>query len=205
MRKSGWQLLFVSLILFLASCTTSKTYSVQIKYVPQTPPGLEDRELLVGVAPFTDRRGRDHDVGVREKLDGSLDQFVSAPPSVSEGVRRAVGKFLRAYSFKVADIEAWNGKVDSLPEIGTDLVVGGEIHRFWGQAESLAGRTVITADVALTIYLGEPQRRQVRSRTMEMTREITEVIFSPEKIEETLNENLSEMIEDIFEELLAGG
>lgn len=46
--------------------------------------------------------------------------------------------------------------------------------------------------------------RGITMQKIAMSREITEIIFSPEKIEEMLNESLSEIIESAFAELLTG-
>jgi len=201
-RNPFWP--FVLTLLLLAACGASKTYLVDIRYVPQTPPGLKVKQTMMGIAPFIDKRSRKTDVGIRNKLDGSLDRYTTAPASPSASIKKAVERFLRHYDFTIVEIPEWDLKVDSLAEIDTDLVVGGEINRFWSQADSLAGRTIITTEVELTIYLGKPRGGEVLQQRIEMSSEITEVIFSQETIEEALNELLSEIIEEAFGKLLAG-
>lgn len=194
---------FVLIFLVLAACGGKKTYLVEIKYVPQTPPSLRVKHARVAVAPFIDRRSQRDDVGIRKKLDGSVDRYTTAPTTVSESVKNAVEKFLRANGFDLVEIPEWNLKPESLPEIDADMVVGGEIDRFWSQADSMAGRTTITTHLELAIYLGKPQEGRVLQQTVEIERESTQVIFSSKKIEEILNESLSEIIESVFAKLLA--
>jgi hypothetical protein len=199
-----WRFLWWTLVLsLLTACGASKTYLVEIKYVPQAPLSLRLQKARVGVAPFIDRRNSEHDVGMRRKLDGSLDRYTTAPTSVSEGIRKAVDRFLSRNNFQVIDLGEWDLQVASVSEIDTDLVVGGEINRFWSRADSMPGRTVIRAEVELVFYVGKPREGRVLQQKIEMTREITEIVFSEEKVEELLNETLSEIIEDAFAKLLA--
>jgi hypothetical protein len=67
----------------------------------------------------------------------------------------------------------------------------------------MPGRTVIRAEVELVFYVGKPREGRVLQQKIEMTREITEIVFSEEKVEKLLNETLSEIIEDAFAKLLA--
>jgi len=192
----------IVLIFLLFPTCGGKTYLVDLKYVPQTPPGLKVKPAVVAVAPFIDMRSHRNDVGIRKKLDGSVDRYTTAPTSVSDGVKKAVEKFLRGNGFKVVDIQEWDLKAESLSKIGEDLVVGGQINRFWSRADSMAGRTIIKTELEIAIYLGKPREGKVLQQKIEMSREITQVIFSSEKIEETFNESLSEIIEDVFAKLL---
>lgn len=203
MKTESICLLALVFVLF-AACGTSKTYRVDIRYVPQTPPRIKVEAATVGLTPFLDRRDRGKDVGMRNRLDGSLDRYTTAPASVSESVGQAVQKLLRANGLNIVPAE-WDLSVGSVSQIDTDVVVGGEINRFWSHADSLAGRTVIKSEVELTIYVGKPKEGKVLQQTMEMSSEITDVIFSEERIEEALNELLSVIIEDAFEKLLAWG
>lgn len=201
-EKSFW--LLVLIFLLLAACGASKTYLVDIRYVPQSPPSPKVKQGVVGMAPFVDRRSRKNDVAIRNKLDGSVDRYTTAPASVSERIKKAVEKFLRHYDFKFVEIQEWDLKVENLSKVDTDLVVGGEIKRFWSRADSLAGRTIITTEVELAIYLGKPREGKVLQQTIEMSSEITEIIFSQQTVEEALNELLSEIIEEAFAKLLVG-
>lgn len=198
-----WPLVLI--LVLLPACGGRKTYLVDIKYVPQVPPSLKVKQATVAVAPFIDKRSNTDDVGIRKKLDGSLDRFTTGRFSVGESVKEAVEKFLRGNDFKVVDMPEWDLRPESLSKVEEDLVVGGEINRFWSQADSMPGRTVIRTELELAIYVGKPREGKVLKQKIEMGSEITQIIFSPGKIEETLNETLSEIIESAFAKLLAGG
>ncbi len=199
-RMLLWQ--FALIFLLLAACGGRKTYPVDLRYVPQTPPSLKAEKAKVAVAPVINKRSTRNDVGIRKKLDGSVDQFTTAPTTVSEGVQKAIEKFLRAHGFTVVETPEWDFKPESLSRIDAHLVVGGEINRFWSRAESKVGRTIVRTELDLTIYLGKPEEGKVLSQSVEIDREVTQIIFSSDKIEKTLNESLSEAIESAFAKLL---
>jgi len=201
MRKLIVLLLFL-VFLVLSACGASRTYLVDINYVPQIPPTLKVEPTTVAVAPFMDGRSHGNDVGIRNKLDGSFDRYTTAPATVGEAIRKAVERFLRGNDLKTVNIETWDLRPESLSQMETDMVVGGEISRFWVQADSMAGRTIIKTDIELTIYVGMPREGKVLSQKMQLSREITHIIFSSEKLEEMLNESLSDVIESAFAELL---
>jgi len=199
-RKTLW---FMGLgLLLVTACTGGRTFVVDLTYVPQSPPVLEVEKAVVAIAPFMDKRDGKKDVGVRSKLDGSVDQFITAPDSVSERVRKAVERYLRANGLQVVTISEWDFQPESLRVMEADMVVGGEIRRLWIYAESMVGRTVIHSDLEISVYLGKPQENKVFQQKMEMSQEITEIVFSPRQMEKLLNEGLSEIIESVFEELI---
>jgi ribosomal protein L31E len=199
-KPSLWALLLI--LFFFSACGGRKTYLVDLRYVPQIPAHLKGNQATVAVAPFVDKRSHRDDVGIRKKLDGSIDRYTTTPTSASEGIRNAVKKFLRANGFTVLDVPEWDLKVESLSKVEADLIVGGEILRFWSQADSLAGRTIVRTDVEIVIYLGKPKEAKVSTQRVEMGREITQILFSSKKIEESLNQTLSEIIETAFARLL---
>lgn len=193
---------FVLVFLFIFACG-GKTFLVDLRYVPQTPPTLKAEPTTVAIAPFIDNRRERKDVGIRRKLDGSVDRYTTGSVGVGEGVRKAVEKFLRANGFRVVNIQGWDLKAESLSKIDADMVVGCQINRLWSRADSVAGRTIITTDLEVAIYLGKPGEGRVLQQGVEIDREITQIIFSSEKIEETLNESLSEIIESAFAKLMS--
>jgi hypothetical protein len=203
-RRMKRAILGIALVcLLLAACGGGKTYLVDLEYVPQTPPYLKAKPATIAVAPFIDKRSSTNDVGIRKKLDGTVDRYTTAPSSLSEGIKKAVEDFLRANGFNLVETEVWDLRPESLSRINADMVVGGQIRRFWSQAESLAGRTIIRTDLEIAFYLGKPWEGSVLRQTIEMSGENTQIVFSWGKIEEILNETLSEMIETAFEKLLA--
>ena len=199
-RRSHW--VTVMMLVLLCGCGAEKVYLMDLQYVPQVPPSLKSGPRTVAVAPFAISKSGIRDIGIRKKLDGGLDRFTTGRLSVNEAVRMAVEGFLRENGFRVMEIEQWDLKVGSLSSVAADLVVGGQIGRFWSTAESMAGRTVVRTETVLTICLGKPQERKVLRQTVEISREVTQIVFSPEKVEALLNESLSEIIETAFEKLL---
>jgi hypothetical protein len=195
-----WQWALV--LLFLVGCVASKTYFVDVRYIPQTPPKFETQPVTIAVAPFVDSRGQNGSVGLRQKLDGSVDRYTTGSTGLGLVVRKVVKRFLRQNKLNAIDIQEWDLKAESLTGIDTDFVVGGEINRLWSQADSLAGRTVINTEADVTVYLGKPQQGEVFQQRIQVGQEVTKVIFSTEMIEEAINEALSEIIEDAFKQLL---
>jgi hypothetical protein len=195
-----WQWALV--LLFLVGCVASKTYFVDVRYIPQTPPKFETQPVTIAVAPFVDSRGQNGSVGLRQKLDGSVDRYTTGSTGLGLVVRKVVKRFLRQNKLNAIDIQEWDLKAESLTGIDTDFVVGGEINRLWSQADSLAGRTVINTEADVTVYLGNPRQGEVFQQRIQVGQEVTKVIFSTEMIEEAINEALSEIIEDAFKQLL---
>jgi len=194
-----WQ--WVLIFLFFLACG-GQTFLVNLRYVPQIPPALKVKPTTVAVAPFVDKRNKRNDVGLRRRLDGSLDRFTTGPVSAAEGAQKAVERFLRVNGFTVFALEGWDFEPESLATIDADLVMGGEVIRLWSRADSVAGRTIIVSGVEIVIYLGKPREGKVLEQRVEIDREVTQIVFSSEKVEEILNESLSESIESAFAKLL---
>ncbi|NIO05810.1 MAG: hypothetical protein GTN74_14755 [Proteobacteria bacterium] len=201
MKKFSF-LLFVLVFFFLSACG-GRTFLVDLRYMPQTPFVLRAEPSTVALAPFIDDRTEKGDVGVRRRLDGSVDRFTTAPTPVAEGVKKAVERFLRRNGFTVQAIEKWDLKPASLSKVDAEMVVGGEIKQLWSRADSVAGRTIVTTSLEIIFYLGKTREGKVLEQGVEIEREITQVIFSPEKVEESVNESLSEIIESAFAKLLS--
>ena len=201
MRRNTLRFMALGLLL-LTACTGARTFVVDLTYVPQSPPVLKVEKAVVAIAPFRDKRDGKKDVGVRSKLDGSVDQFITTPDSVGERVRKAVERYLRANGFHTVTTTEWDFQPESMRGMEADMVVGGEIRRLWVSAESMVGRTVIQSDLEISIYLGMPQDKKVIQQKMEMSQEVTEIVFSPGQVENLLNEGVSEIIESVFEELM---
>ena len=168
MRRNTLRFMGLGLLL-LTACAGARTFVVDLTYVPQSPPVLKAEKTVVAIAPFMDKRDGKRDVGVRTKLDGSVDQFITAPDSVSEQVRKAVERYLRANGFQTVAISEWDFRPESLSGMEADLVVGGEVRRLWIDAESMVGRTVIHTDLEITVCLGRPQENKVFQQKMEMS------------------------------------
>jgi alkanesulfonate monooxygenase SsuD/methylene tetrahydromethanopterin reductase-like flavin-dependent oxidoreductase (luciferase family) len=84
------QLLWVCLL--LAACGGKRAYLVELKYVPQVPPGVGMTVAAVALAPFVDLRTNKEEVGIRTRLDGGVDRFITTPGSVREGVERRASR-----------------------------------------------------------------------------------------------------------------
>jgi hypothetical protein len=152
----------------------------------------------MGMVPIKDERPETLYIGVHTNLQGDSSYFKSGPFPLEKAIKESLSEALSRYGIKTVPIANWDGKPESLKDMGTDSVLMIEIKRFWTEGRASAFRTTVKTAVQLGIHLGVKKEGKVYTRNVEMEREITEARSTPEKVEAMLNQILTEVFDSYF-------
>ena len=197
--KGKWiyPLIFLS---YLWGCAGSRTFWMDIRYIPGSLAQKAERGQVVAVNGFRDIKGDRARVGDWTRPKGRVDTFMASKP-VDQAVTEAVSEYFLSRGYRVIPYTGWDLGPESLSNIPADLVVGGEVIHLKSDAWTTV-RTRVKVHVQLQIHVGKVAERKVLSQKMEISKEIVGVKSSPARIEETLNKELSEAIDRVFQGIL---
>jgi hypothetical protein len=74
-------------------------------------------------------------------------------------------------------------------------IMSGKINKFECRAEKKGGRTDMTLEIDLTLYLGIAEENTLKTIPVSLTLEKTEFTFTREKLEQFINQALEEVIQ----------
>jgi uncharacterized lipoprotein YajG len=188
------------LLFYLWGCAGSRTFWMDIRYIPGPLAEKAERRQVVAVNAFRDISGDRARLGDWTRPKGRVDTFMASKP-VDQAVTEAISEYFLSRGYRVIPYMGWDLKPESLTRIPADLVVGGEVIHLEGNAWTSV-RTRVKVRVQLQIHVGKVKEGKVLGQKMEISKEIVGVTSRPERIEETLNKELSEAIDRVFQGML---
>jgi hypothetical protein len=198
-------LMIFSLIAVLSGCAGSRTYLIDVRYVPakKAPPAPElHKAKTVGICPFEDARKEQakDTIGIRHRTRKEVDLLKVAGISVSQSITRAVKDYFAEKGFEVTDCKAWDKSPEGLRSLPQDLslVVGGTIESFTIDARSGVVTTEIHYRVKMAVSIGQIKEGKVVVRTVDSAPQTKKISFDPGNVGATLNQTLTEAIENLF-------
>ena len=193
-------LMIFSFIAAFSGCAGSKTYLIDVKYIPEkkAPPTSK----MVGICPFEDARKEkgEEAIGVRHRPGKNVDLLNVKGLSLSESVTQAVKDYFAEKGFGVTDCKGWDKSAEGLDRLPKDLslVIGGKIDSFMVEAKSGVTITNIQYRVKIEALIGKIGERKVVTRTIESTSKDKKMGFDPDKVKAKLNSTLTDVIQKLF-------
>lgn len=197
--KGRW-LWVLALLFFIWGCAGSRTFWMDIRYLPGSSQEKIKESRVVAISPFRDMRKDGVRLGAWTRPRDRVDTFMASKP-VDQAVTEAISGYFRSRGYRVVEHADWDLRPESLSRISADYVVGGEINRLNGDAWTSV-RTRVQLHVQLQIYVGKVKEEKVVGQKMEISKEIVGVTSKAERIEAALNQELSEAIERAFQGIL---
>lgn len=197
--KGRW-LWVLALLFSVWGCAVSRTFWMDIRYLPESSQEKIKESRVVAINPFRDMRKDGVRLGAWTRPRGRVDTFMASKP-VDQAVTEAISGYFRSRGYRVIEYADWDLRPESLSGISADYVVGGEINRLDGDAWTSV-RTRVQLHVQLQIHVGKVKEEKVVGQKMEISKEIVGVTSKPERIEAALNRELSEAIERVFQGIL---
>jgi uncharacterized lipoprotein YajG len=188
------------LLLSVWGCAGSRTFWMDIRYLPGPSVEKAEQGRVVAVNTFKDIRKDGERLGDWTRPKGRVDTFMASKP-VDQAVTEAIADYFLSRGYRVVPHTGWDLTPEGLSGIRTDLVVGGEVIRLESEAWTTV-RTRVKVHVQLQIRVGKVAEGKVLGQKMEISKEIVGVTSRPDRIEETLNRELSEAIERVFQSIL---
>jgi hypothetical protein len=188
------------MVFSFVSCAAGGTFPIYLKYQPGREFASLQRKLgsTLGIAPFKDERSDTLYIGHHTSLRGISNYFKSDPFPLEKAIEESIGNMISLYGVKTTHISNWDGKPESLKNMGTDSVLMIEIERFWTEGRAATFRTNVNTWIYLTIHLGVKKEGKVFTRKVYMGREMTVARLTPEKVEQTVNQILTQIFDNFF-------
>lgn len=187
-------------VMVLASCGGS---GMQIVYLQFRPTGeyAIGRSITVGVAPFQDVRPAPQIIGKRVRVDGNPETIMLGSPTTGKDLTLMVVRYLEARGMKVVDLPFWKPEPETLRDLPRDvkMAVTGRIEALEVQADSTLFRTTVRYRVRLSAFLGNVDKGEVLSRSIEISPQKTSLQFDVREVEEQLNQAILEALGKLFE------
>jgi len=195
-------LMIFSFIVAFSGCAGSKTYLMDVKYIPEkkAPPTLK----MVGICPFEDMRKEKGKatIGLRHRPGKKVDFLNLKGVSLSESVTQAVKDYFIEKGYEVTDCKGWDKSPEGLDRMPMDLslVIGGKVDSFMVEARSGITNTDLQYRVKMGALIGRIEDGKVVTRTVEsiIPKHKTIEMFDPDKVNAELNSTLTEVIQKLF-------
>lgn len=190
----------VLLAVFLSGCAHQGPILLDFQYQPPQGVSAGAAKLTLGVSPFRDDRGKVASVIGKRSLESSDEtNDLVVQGTTAEKVTAALKSALKARGIAEKDLAAWDLTEAGVPSDGADLLISGEIKKFWAEAKSRFANTTVKAEVQLRISVADlAQKKIIRVMNVHSTMERQDITFSTDVVERTLSDALTSAIEQIF-------
>jgi hypothetical protein len=201
-KRGLWMLVLVASALSLSACAEKGPVLLEgVSY--QTPEGKPagTPKIVVGVSPFKDERGKTSSVLGKRTIRDDVENDLVVQGTVSNLVTAAVKDALTARGVAVKDAPAWDLSEGTIPQAGTDIVIGGEIKAFWVDALSQPLNVKVNAVVQLRVAAADTKEKKVfRTLVLNSKVEREDVVFSFDNVTEALSEALTGAIDQLMKD-----
>jgi len=188
-------------ILIFMAVAVSGCVSGGHKYVDLTYVGKSNglQTGTVGISTFSDSRPdtKAGYVGTRYLGKSGKETYFVYGEDLALSVTSICKSYLQDSGFNCTSIPRWDYSPEGVKDAGQrfDFIVGGEIRKLECFAMKKIGFTSMTLDIDLVIYVGDPDKTELKKIPIILKLERTEITFTKEKLEKFLNESLLEIIQ----------
>jgi uncharacterized lipoprotein YajG len=199
MKLYRW--LFIIFVLSLVfGCAKAGTHLIRVQYQPDKEFSLLSGKLgpTLGLVPFKDDRQDQLYIGRHTRHDKSSSYFKSDPFPLNQAITDSVSHTLSRFGVKTVPVPNWDGKPESLKNIGTDSVLLVEIKRFWTEGKAGFFRTNVKTSIHFVIHLGVQKEGKVFTRNVKVEKEGTFARLTPERAEIIINQALTHVFDGFF-------
>ncbi len=199
LRSCRWSaILFVAFLLL--GCAKGGTYPLALRYQPVKGfPSLQEKlGSTLGMAPFKDGREEKLYVGIQVPAQGASSRFRSEPFPLEKAISESLSQVLAQNGIRTVPVSDWDGKPESLKNMGVDSVLMMEIRKFWTEGRGSLFQTNTKTSIRLIIHLGVKKESKVFTRNVEVEKEIGVFSMTPEKVEQMVNQLLAEIFDQFF-------
>lgn len=190
--------------IILSGCSTQKGpfLMANIQYFP--PEGLvaAKPKVVVGVSPVKDDRGKPVSVlGTKNGSSSSGENDLVVQGTAAELVTARLKDALIARGFSVKDVAGWDMTAEGIKAEGVDILISGEIRTLWVELITGVLDSFLKADAQLRVFVADvPEKKMLRSLTLNSKLERHNIAFSFEYVQETLSDALSAAINQVFDD-----
>ncbi len=201
--KSLKSLIWVLILFFCLqalSCAKGGTYSLSLRYQPTKELTSLQQKIgsTVGIAPIQDERTDRLYIGRYTPLRGVLTYFKSSPFPLEKALADSLSNVLSDRGVKIEPVSSWDGKPESLKNLGPDSVLMIEIRELWAEGRGQLFGTDLKVTIHFVMHLGVKKEAKVFTRNVEVEKEVTVSRLTPGRMEQTVNGILSDVFDNFF-------
>jgi uncharacterized lipoprotein YajG len=196
----GWMIPVVVAIVLCSGCAEKGPILLNIGYQPAEGKAVTAKNVVVGVSPFKDSRGKDASViGTRTIPSGMRNDLV-VQGTVSDVVTNALKAALKEHGLEVKDVPTWDLSAEGMEAAGAELLFGGEIKTMQLESKATSLKTNLTTSVQIKIVVGDIATKKI-IRTLDVQSKIEqEILYSRDKLQSALSEALTSALDQIFQD-----
>ena len=188
--------LFPALLLILGGCATPGPKYLDLAYTRTGP--AKTAGGRIGLARYTDKRSgtpKGH-VGYRVLANNARETYVVSEMDLAAALTRVTRSHLEQGGFSVSLHPQWPLTAKGVTGIskGFTHVLAAHINRFECRARKNGAVTDMVLAIDLTLYLGTPDTRQLKTIPIALDLERTELTFTRKKVEQFVNRALEEIL-----------
>ncbi|MEN8210515.1 MAG: hypothetical protein ABFR31_02270 [Thermodesulfobacteriota bacterium] len=187
---------FGFILIFFWGCATAGQKFININYLGEHE---KTQTGKIGIAPFQDNRSEMGDgyLGYRILLDNSQETYMVRGMNLADTLEKTIMTYYEKNGFTTIAIDPWELTPKGVKAASKDFnqIVAGKIKQFECRAKKKGGRTEMTLDIDLTLYLGIADKNILKTIPISLTLEKTEFTFTREKLEIFINKALEEIIQ----------
>ena len=198
-RSCRWPAMLL-LSFLLLGCAKGGTYPLALRYQPVKGfPSLQEKlGSTLGMAPFKDGREEKLYIGIQVPAQGASSRYRSDPFPLEKAISESLVQVLAQNGIKTVPASDWDGKPESLKNMGVDSVLMMEIKKFWTEGKGALFQTNTKTSIYLTLHLGVKKESKVFTRNVEVEKEMGVFRMTPEKVEQMVNQLLTEIFDQFL-------
>ena len=183
--------------LVLSGCIAGGAQYVDLYYTGKSEVSKSGK---LGISTFSDERPdteADY-LGTRDINKNKKETFFSIGGDVASSVTKVCKSYLQDVGFNCTSIAPWDHSPGGVKESRQrlDFLVGGTIKKLDCFAMKKTGFTSLILDIDMVIYIGTPDKSEVKKVPVQLKLERNEIIFSNEKLQDFMNNSLLEVIQN---------
>jgi len=187
-------------LLSLSACAEKGPVLLEgVKY--QVPEGTvtDAANVVVGVSPFKDERGKTTSILGKRTISDSIENDLVVQGTVADLVTAGLKDALKARGVTVKDAPAWDLSAETIKADGMNILIGGEIKTLWVDVVSQPLNVKTSAAVQLRVFAADGAEKKIfRTLVLNSKVERQDIAFSFDTTAGALSEALSSALNQLL-------
>jgi hypothetical protein len=202
MKKNLCIVVLAVALLSLSACAEKGPVLLEgVKY--QVPEGTVTgpANVVVGVSPFKDERGKTTSILGKRTISDSVENDLVVQGTVADLVTAGLKDALKARGVTVKDAPAWDLSAETIKTDGMNILIGGEIKTLWVDVVSQPLNVKTSAAVQLRVFAADGAEKKIfRTLVLNSKVERQDVAFSYDTTAGALSEALSSALNQLLKD-----
>jgi hypothetical protein len=192
-------------LLSLSACAEKGPVLLEgVKYQVPEGTGTGTANVVVGVSPFKDERGKTTSILGKRTISDSVENDLVVQGTVADLVTAGLKDALKARGVTVKDAPAWDLNAETIKADGMNILIGGEIKTLWVDVVSQPLNVKTSAAVQLRVFAADgadgAEKKIFRTLVLNSKVERQDIAFSYDTTASALSEALSSALNQLLKD-----